>query len=36
MLLVLELALKRPEIRFNIISNSTGIETIEKARNQAR
>jgi quinol monooxygenase YgiN len=36
LLLVLELALKRPEIRFDTISSSTGIETIEKARNQAR
>jgi quinol monooxygenase YgiN len=36
LLLALELAVKRPEIRFNIISSSTGIETIEKARNQAR
>ena len=35
-LLVLEMALKQPEIRFDIISSSTGIETIEKARNHAR
>jgi quinol monooxygenase YgiN len=34
-LLVLEMALKQPEIRFDTISNSTGIETIEKARSQA-
>jgi len=27
----LELALKRPEIKFETISCSTGIETIEKA-----
>jgi quinol monooxygenase YgiN len=31
-LLVLELALKKPEIRFDTISTSAGIETIEKAR----
>ena len=31
-LLVAELALERPEIKFNTISNSTGIETIEKVR----
>ena len=31
-LLILEMALKQPEIRFDTISNSTGIETIEKAR----
>ena len=36
LLLALELAVKKPEIRFNIISNSTGIETIEKARSQPR
>jgi quinol monooxygenase YgiN len=36
LLLALELALKRPEIRFDTISSSTGIETIEKARNKAR
>jgi quinol monooxygenase YgiN len=36
LLLALELALKRPEIRFDTISGSTGIETIEKARNRAR
>jgi quinol monooxygenase YgiN len=35
-LLVLEMALKQPEIRFDSISSSTGIETIEKARNQTR
>ncbi len=35
-LLVLEMALKQPEIRFDTISISTGIETIEKARGQAR
>jgi len=35
-LLVLEMALKQPEIRFNTISSSTGIETIEKARGYAR
>ena len=36
LLLVLELARKQPEIRFDTISSSTGIETIEKARGQAR
>jgi quinol monooxygenase YgiN len=35
-LLVLEMATKRPEIRFDTISSSTGIETIEKARDRAR
>ena len=32
LLLVLEMALEQPEIRFDTISDSTGIETIEKAR----
>ena len=36
LLMVLEMALKEPEIRFDTISRSTGIETIEKARGQAR
>ena len=36
LLLALELAVKRPEIRFDTISSSTGIETIEKARNHAK
>ena len=36
LLVVLEMALKQPDIRFDTISNSTGIETIEKARTQAR
>ena len=36
LLLVLEMALKQPEIRFDTISHSTGIETIEKARIHAR
>ena len=36
LLLALEMALKKPEIRFDTISSSTGIETIEKARSQAR
>ena len=35
-LLVLEMALKQPEIRFDSISSSTGIDTIEKARNRAK
>ena len=34
LLLVMEMALKQPEIRFDTISSSTGIETIEKARSQ--
>ncbi len=33
LLLLLEMALEHPEIKFNTISNSTGIETIEKIRN---
>jgi quinol monooxygenase YgiN len=36
LLLVLEMALKQPEIRFDTISSSTGIETIEKARIHAK
>jgi len=32
LLLVLELSLQQPVIRFDTISNSTGIETIEKIR----
>ena len=36
LLLVLEMALKQPEIRFDTISSSTGIEAIEKARSPAR
>jgi quinol monooxygenase YgiN len=36
LLLVLEMATKVPEIRFDTISSSRGIETIEKARGQAR
>ena len=35
-LVVLEMARKQPEIRFDTISSSTGIERIEKARGQAR
>jgi quinol monooxygenase YgiN len=35
-LLVLEMAVKQPDIRFDTISSSTGIETIEKARSQTR
>ena len=31
-LLLLEMAIKEPEIRFDTIMSSTGIETIEKAR----
>ena len=33
-LLALEMALKKPEIRFDTISSSTGIETIEKVRSE--
>jgi len=36
LLLILEMALKQPEIRFDTISSSTGIEAIEKARSPAR
>lgn len=36
LLLVLEMSIKQPEIRFDTVSNSTGIETIEKARIHAR
>ena len=31
-LLVMEMALKQPEVRFNTVSTSEGMETIEKAR----
>jgi len=31
-LLVMEMALKHPEVRFNTVSTSTGIETIERLR----
>ena len=33
-LLVIEMAAEPPEIRFNNIAHSTGVETIEKARNK--
>jgi quinol monooxygenase YgiN len=33
-LMVLEMAIKQPEIRFDTILSSTGIETIEKARKE--
>jgi len=36
LLLVLEMAPTPPEIRFDTISNSTGIETIERARSHAK
>jgi quinol monooxygenase YgiN len=36
LLLVLEMAPEQPEIRFDTISSSTGIETIEEARSHAR
>jgi quinol monooxygenase YgiN len=35
-LLIMEMALKPPEVRFNTVSTSTGIETIEKARSHGR
>ena len=35
LLLLLEMGIKPPEIRFDTISSSTGIETIEKARNHS-
>jgi quinol monooxygenase YgiN len=35
-LLVMEMALKHPEVKFYSISTSTGMETIEKARSHAR
>jgi hypothetical protein len=34
-LLVMEMALRHPEVRFNTVSASTGFETIEKARSFA-
>jgi quinol monooxygenase YgiN len=36
LLLTLEMSVKQPEIRFNTISGSRGIEIIEKARGLAR
>jgi len=35
-LLVVEMATELPEIRFDVILHSTGIDTIEKARSNAR
>jgi quinol monooxygenase YgiN len=35
-LLVMEMSLEQPEIRFDAISSSTGIETVEKARSATR
>ena len=35
-LLVMEMALKHPEVRFYTVSASTGMETIEKARSSTR
>jgi hypothetical protein len=32
----MEMSLKEPEIRFNTISSSAGMEIVEMARNQAR
>jgi quinol monooxygenase YgiN len=36
LLLVMEMALKHPEVRFNTISTSEGMEMIERARGFAR
>jgi len=36
LLLVLEMSIKQPEIRFDTIASSMGIEAIEKARNPVR
>jgi quinol monooxygenase YgiN len=36
LLLVIEMSLEQPEIRFDTISNSTGIETIEQIRSASR
>jgi quinol monooxygenase YgiN len=36
LLLILEVALEQPEIRFDTISSSTGIEAIEKARSRLK
>jgi hypothetical protein len=33
--MVMEMALKQPDIRFDTISHSAGIETIERARSHA-
>jgi quinol monooxygenase YgiN len=35
-LIVLEMAMKQPQIRFDTISSSAGIEIIEKARSHAK
>jgi len=35
-LMVMEMAERKPEVRFDTISGSTGIETIEKARNYSQ
>jgi quinol monooxygenase YgiN len=35
MLLVVEMSHEKPEIRFSAFQHSTGVETIEKARNRA-
>lgn len=36
LLLVIEMSHERPEIRFSAFQHSTGVETIEKARNQVQ
>ncbi len=35
-LLVVEMSKEHPEVRFDLISQSSGFETIEKARNQSQ
>jgi quinol monooxygenase YgiN len=35
-LLIMEMALKHPEVEFNTVSTTTGIETIEKARSSTQ
>jgi hypothetical protein len=34
--MVVEMAHEEPEIKFRAVSDTTGLETIEKARSQAR
>ena len=36
LLLVMEMALKHPEVRFDTVTSSRGIETIEKARSHGQ
>jgi len=35
-LVIMEMSLKHPEVQFNTVSTTTGIETIEKARGSTR